>query len=291
MDIAESLQVLAGQVTQRRVDDGLATFRALAPALATVVRAPATARQAVPLLFDLGLDLSAAGRRDAAEEVFRHARRLADAHHVAGLSAATRNQLGILYLDSGRLDDAREALQAAIALRRPRAARLGDGSDEAVYLAGALCNLGHVAREQGARAEAEAHYAESLARLERCAAAGAAPDFVRSYADNARAGLEAARVPPVSLAVVGSATMEWGLVPPFDAPEFAWTRVLAAPSLHLGWNVNLTSSVHEALRPEAAIARALTAAEYTEAQTTLLAAQEPPPSCGPAPTPPGSNAR
>src|SRR5262245_57338232 len=164
-NVLPSLDALAAHLHARRVEPALAEFRAVAPSLGALLYAPTLANRTVPMLFDLGLDLREAWLPDATEEVLRHTCRLADAHRVVGLSAAARNILGLLYLDSVRLREARAAFSTAIALRRTQVARLGDRADAAVYLAGALCNLGHVARGEGDHAAAVELYTQAIAQL------------------------------------------------------------------------------------------------------------------------------
>lgn len=64
-------------------------------------------------------------------------------------TAACRNHLGLLSKDAARPEDASEHLQAAAALREELAELRPDDVWNRVFLGGALCNRGHLEREQG----------------------------------------------------------------------------------------------------------------------------------------------
>jgi tetratricopeptide (TPR) repeat protein len=80
--------------------------------------------------------------------------------------AASKNQLGMLYMDGylqgEPLQKAIPPLDAAINMRRQLADRWPADKQNIVYLAGALCNRAHVARECNDLAVAADLYAESI---------------------------------------------------------------------------------------------------------------------------------
>ncbi|NHZ92219.1 tetratricopeptide repeat protein [Massilia sp. CCM 8733] len=119
--------------------------------------------------------------------------------------AASKNHLGLLYMDCGPQDKAIAAFDDAIAQRKALARQAPGDCWNLVYLGGALCNRAHIARERGEHRAAMALYDEAIALLDelapdddcersqaRFAAMSAAfpglPEFARQYRVNAQDG-------------------------------------------------------------------------------------------------------
>lgn len=124
---------------------------------------------------------------------------------ATGQLAACKNHLGLLYMDCGPQDKAIAAIDDAIAQRRVLADEEPGDCWNLVYLGGALCNRGHIARERGEHRAAMALYDEAIALLwelapdEHCERSEAwvrgmsvafpgLPEFARQYRVNAENG-------------------------------------------------------------------------------------------------------
>jgi tetratricopeptide (TPR) repeat protein len=106
----------------------------------------------VSALVDSGICFREIGAVDAAEETLRRAllelqrSGCAESEEPETLNAIAtcHNQLGILYLDTGRLAQAEEAFRQALTVREMMARMYVSDWDNDTYLGGAMCNLGHV---------------------------------------------------------------------------------------------------------------------------------------------------
>jgi tetratricopeptide (TPR) repeat protein len=164
-------------------------YRRHAPVLGGLAGSLDHAGQAAALLYDLGIDLGDEWRIDAAEEVFRRAIVLYAAAGDRAMEAAASNRLGILRLENGWLDEARACFQHALNLRD---ALLGthDGSDNAVYRGGVLCNLGNAACAAFDFPTATAYYGQAEAALQGAIAHGADRQTAERFLANTRLGAE-----------------------------------------------------------------------------------------------------
>jgi tetratricopeptide (TPR) repeat protein len=125
------------------------------------------------LLVDLGICLRETKSIDAAEETFRRAlRRLAqwsgghsDEPVLQNAIATCHNQLGLLFLDTGRLASGEEAFRHALTIRQMLLKTNADNLDNAVCLGGTLCNLGHLYASRWQFSEALASYDRSIRTL------------------------------------------------------------------------------------------------------------------------------
>jgi tetratricopeptide (TPR) repeat protein len=112
---------------------------------------------------DLMIDLAGLNRCDRAEVMLRCAvlrwRRLETGDPRArGWLAGLENQFGLLCDRSGRLDVADAAYRKAIAQRESLARDRPHETENLLYLAGALCNLGNVHRDRGLVVQAQGLY-------------------------------------------------------------------------------------------------------------------------------------
>ncbi|HWM86925.1 MAG TPA: tetratricopeptide repeat protein [Kofleriaceae bacterium] len=147
------------------------------------------AGQAAAVLYDLGIDLAEQWRIDAAEEVFRRSIAL---YRIAGnptMEAAANNRLGIVRLENGWLAEARECFERALALRTQLLAAQ-DGSDNAVYRGGVLCNLGNAAAAAFDFPAASALFAHAEAALLDAVAHGADRQTADRFLANTRSGAQ-----------------------------------------------------------------------------------------------------
>ena len=126
--------------------------------------------------------------------------------------AACKNHLGLLFMDQGPVGKAIKYLDQAIWDRKYIVDQYPQNMENKVYLAGALCNRGHVERNAGRPKSASIHYKDSIALLEEVLSpydpenqdayasaisnAMGHPHWVitaQSFLQNASAGLEAAQ--------------------------------------------------------------------------------------------------
>lgn len=133
-------------------------------------------RQIAYAYFDLTEPCEHIGQIKLARQAFVKARDLwtqitdADPRDFEARSelAACRNHLGLMALAAGKLAEAELELLAALASRRVLSFIAPDHPDQPmnlVYLAGCVCNLGHVHIERGERDEALRCYDESIRLL------------------------------------------------------------------------------------------------------------------------------
>src|SRR5262249_28987561 len=115
--------------------------------------------------------------------------------------ASVHDNLGALCSDTGRLRRADAAYRLALRVREGIERRFPDDLDHRVYLAGTLCNTGHVARRRGHRDEALALYERSIHLLESAREAPAAGALVAGLLRRAREGGEQTLSPPPRLRV------------------------------------------------------------------------------------------
>jgi tetratricopeptide (TPR) repeat protein len=191
-------------------------------------------------LFDCGLDLRAAGRWDSAEEMLRRSARVLGPlaaefpaepsfrHHLAG----ARNNLGILYADSGRDVRAEAAYRESLALRSQVLQTHPDDEQNRLFLGGTLCNLGNVFLDRGDHASAREFYAGSLRMLDQVRQGGRLKreldGLLRSFLANATAGRDRAAGSPVPpLPVASTATAAFRPAGPPVPDEFLAAAALA----------------------------------------------------------------
>ncbi len=86
-------------------------------------------------------------------------------HFADSQLAACKNHLGLLYMDCGPMEKAVASLEEAIALRRGVASQDPDDLENLVYLAGAICNRAHMARDGGDTKAALPLYDEAITTL------------------------------------------------------------------------------------------------------------------------------
>ena len=123
--------------------------------------------------FDLGSAYRQLRNVHQSEACFSEAiRRLSDLkaypkHVVVATSqlAACQNQLGLLYLACGPIELAIAPFDDAVRQRRAIASLRPFDAENKVYLGGALCNRGHVAREMGDTMAAMTFYDEAISVL------------------------------------------------------------------------------------------------------------------------------
>lgn len=135
----------------------------------------AVLRRWIALSIDLGTVFRSLRRIDQAEEIYRRclwqltqpdvqAALSGDNGFAQEMHAMAHNYLGMLYLDTGRLDLAAAQFRRAIEIRETVAASRPANVLNRVYLAGALCNCGHTLRGLTKLSEAEKTY-DKAARL------------------------------------------------------------------------------------------------------------------------------
>jgi Tfp pilus assembly protein PilF len=165
-------------------------YRRHAPALVDAAgESLDAAAQAAAILYDLGIDLGDQWSLDAAEEVFRRAIALYGEVGDRAMEAAANNRLGILRLENGWLDGARDCFERALALRTGMLAAR-DGSANAVYRGGVLCNMGNAAAAAFDFPAASALYARAESALVEAIASGADRQTAERFLANTRGGAE-----------------------------------------------------------------------------------------------------
>lgn len=126
--------------------------------------------------------------------------------------AASKNHLGLLYMDHGPVAQAIKYLDQAIWDRKYIVDHYPENIYNKVYLAGAYCNRGHIEREAGRPKSSIIYYNDSISLLEDIipqdnsgaqdayaaaySSASGHPHWIttaHSFLNNARAGLDAAR--------------------------------------------------------------------------------------------------
>ena len=144
--------------TQGALDDAEVTLRSAEElAQGALANEPGTAVEVARLHRGRGLLAHARGALDVAWDEYARAHAMAEERHDHRARAEMRQLLGTLRLQQGRLDEAENHLEEALALHRAHGLRALAG--------GVLGNLGILAQEQGARDLARARYDEALAML------------------------------------------------------------------------------------------------------------------------------
>ncbi len=131
------------------------------------------ARQLIGFLYhDIGADCRGVGLREFAERAYHRA--ISVLLSIRGNSklarsqiAACNNQLGLIFFETAQRERAVPFFDKAIEIRRELSTSYPDDAENKIYLAGALCNHGHVSRELGQNSSAHSFYEQSLELIEK----------------------------------------------------------------------------------------------------------------------------
>ncbi|VTR98242.1 tetratricopeptide tpr_1 repeat-containing protein : Uncharacterized protein OS=Methanosarcina acetivorans (strain ATCC 35395 / DSM 2834 / JCM 12185 / C2A) GN=MA_3293 PE=4 SV=1: TPR_10: TPR_10: TPR_1: TPR_10: TPR_8: TPR_16 [Tuwongella immobilis] len=168
-------------------------------------------------LFDRGICFADLGRPDASEESYRRAERVWEhlreeypqERAFTSRYAGTLNHRGILNQNTGRPHRAITLYEASLAVRTEWGQSHPDDADNALYLAGTQCNLGHTLRQLGQLESAAEQYRESERRLLALRETPAAGPRLDAFLKNVHDGLAALQSPqPPSLQKLHSATVQ-----------------------------------------------------------------------------------
>lgn len=123
---------------------------------------------------DVGAEYRELGLRNEAETAYRRGIAVLGplvsnsryAHKARSQIAACNNQLGLLYMDTGSLEESGAFFAEAIRIRYELCRTCPQDNENKVYLAGALCNWGNLALQQKRNVEAAAFYQDSVKLLD-----------------------------------------------------------------------------------------------------------------------------